>query len=137
MCKTRAAWYLRACASADMQRLLCALCLCYASASPPLRGLKQLDPEIVIGGHVGSVANFLKTLYAGITDGDVKTLAVRFVPQFEALCEQDGRRRVIRELVLLQELRISDLEITLGHMHKLSLLLQRMFSVDRGDGPEG
>ena len=122
-----------------MQRLcvMCALCLWSASASLPLRTLKQLDPDVVIGGHVGSVANFLKTLYAGITDGDVKSLAVRFAPQFEALCEQDGGRRVIRELVLLQELRISDLEITLGHMHKLSLLLQRLFSAETGDGPAG
>ena len=115
--------------------------LCAASSALPVRRLTQLEPGIVWGEGEGSSAAFLKLLYAGITEADVKSLAVKYAPDFRVLCEVNGGGRVMSELGMLHAVRTSDLEISLHHMQKLRFLLHALFraaSEDEGSGgPSG
>ena len=93
----------------------------------PVRGLKQMDGDVVWAGRAGSAAEFLKRLYAGIAESDVKSLAVKYAPEFHAMCVEGGSDVVIDELSFLQQLSMSELDTTFAHVHKLGLLLHALF----------
>lgn len=114
--------------------IVCVLSLCgVVSASIPLRALMQVEPGVAYGGEKGS-ARFLKMLYMGITDGDVKSLAVKYTPDFLELCARE--EGAMDDIVALHEMRIMDIRVTLQHMRKLSLLLQTLFREAKGAPPD-
>ncbi len=108
-------------------RVVLLLLFSLSVAGLPVRGLKQMDGDVVWAGRAGSAAEFLKRLYTGIGESDVKSLAAKYAPEFRAMCESKGVDAVIDELAFLQQLSMSELDITFAHVHKLGLLLHALF----------
>ena len=100
----------------------------------PLRGLRQVEPDVV-WSKVGVVSRFMKTVYAEINSGDTKSLAARFGPEFDALCEAHGFERVSSEIAALHEMRTNDLELSLDNMKKMRILFQRLFAFEDDASP--
>ena len=122
-------------ARAGMARaLLALLAVAWFANGLPTRGLRQVEPDVV-WSEAGAVPGFMKRVYAEINSADTKSLAVRFGPDFYALCEAHGFRRVSSEIAALHEMRTNDLELSLDNMKKMRLLFQRLFASEDGASP--
>jgi hypothetical protein len=127
------------CVGVETMRVRGVLCFVFACACAgaiptglPSRRLWQVEPDVMWAtkSKVGVLSRFMKRVYADISLSDTKSLAKRFYPEFEELCERYGVDDVTYELTMLHRMHVNDLEITLDHMRKIGFLLQVMFRVE-------
>lgn len=96
-------------------------------------GLRSSEPDIsaVLPEHT-AVDRFFKNSFNNLERGDAKSLSMKMMDAYLDLCRaMHGCREAAVRLGDLYQRRFVDLEISMGKMHKLGMILQRLTNAGR------